>query len=173
MPRMPKQKPGKSRQDYQTQPDFLQATKLHLGIHDFLIDLAADDSNHVTELYYTEAENALVSEWADYCRFPGWGWLNPPFANIAPWVEKAYHEAQRGANVAMLVPAAVGSNWWRDWVHEKTPVLFINGRLQFVGTTEVYPKDCALILYQPTLLIPIRPHYSVWNWRETLKKAAA
>lgn len=171
MPRMPIQKPGKSKQDYQTPSDFLTATRHYLAIPDFSIDLAADDTNHVTEVYYTPAENALIGEWADWCR-DTWAWLNPPFADIAPWVEKAYQESRKGGKIAMLLPAGVGANWWKSWVHEKAPVLFLNGRLQFVGTTEVYPKDCALVLYQPTPVVSVRPHYDIWRWRDALQKSA-
>lgn len=168
---MPLQKPGKSKQDHQTPPEFLNAVRHYLGIKDFAIDLAANDANHVTETYYTPEENALVCDWADWCR-DTWAWLNPPFADIAPWVEKAYTEARRGGKIAMLVPASVGANWWRDWVHEKTPVLFLNGRITFVGQADAYPKDCALILYQPPPVLPVRPHYDVWTWPDTLKKVA-
>lgn len=89
-------------------------------------------------------------------------WLNPPYANIEPWVQKCAEESKRGAHIACLVPASVGANWWRDWVVNDSYQLFLNGRLKFVGCTDYYPKDCALLLYTPF----IRSGSAIWNWRE-------
>lgn len=156
----PRQQPGRSKQDYGTPPALLEAVKRRLGIHEFYCDLAASDDNNVTSMYLTQAEDALtVQTWAFG---PGWNWLNPPYAHIAPWVERAYLELRhRAVRTAVLIPAAVGSNWWRDWVHLKAEAIFLNPRLTFVGCTDPYPKDCALLLYRPVIECP----YDVWNWR--------
>jgi hypothetical protein len=58
------------------------------------------------------------------------------------------------------VTAGVGSNWWRDHVHDKARVLLLNGRITFVGETHGYPKDCCLLLYGPS----VEPGYEVWSW---------
>src|SRR4051812_35432085 len=129
--RAPAQKPGRPKQDYGTPADFLRAVKRRFGIVEFAIDLAATAENAVAPMFYTEAENALVQPW----RTKGLeiAWLNPPFANLGPWVEKAWKESQIGARLVMLVPAGVGSNWWRDFVHGKAFVLLLNGRITFGG----------------------------------------
>jgi len=164
MPRqMPAQKPGRSVQEVRTPPEFLAAVKSMLHVADFDCDLAATDDNTVADLYYTEAENALVQAWP---REGGWNWLNPPFGDLAPWVAKAWREAGRGVQTAMLVPAGVGANWWRDWVHLKARVLLLNGRLTFVGHPTPYPKDLCLLLYgPPTAFRATFPDYTVWVWR--------
>jgi phage N-6-adenine-methyltransferase len=158
---MPRQKPGKSRQDYGTPPAFIDAVCRYLSISSFQIDLAASEENAIAEMYYTEKDDALCTEltWA----MPGWSWLNPPFANITPWVERAEGEARlAGAKIAMLIPASVGANWWRDFVHDKCLVLCLNGRIQFVGTSDPYPKDCALLIYAPEIAVG----YDVWQWKQ-------
>jgi phage N-6-adenine-methyltransferase len=161
----PRQKPGRSKQDYGTPPEFLEAVKGRLEIPFFDCDLAASPENAVAGRYYTKAENSLLHPWT--CG-RGWNWLNPPFTNIGAWVNKANISSTLfGARTAMLVPAAVGANWWRDFVHERASVLFINGRLTFVGCSDPYPKDCALLLYAP----PSRdgcdpPSYDVWTWKQ-------
>lgn len=109
--------------------------------------------------WFTETSDALTMDWAD-----GWTWCNPPFSHIAPWVKKAYEEAAKGAWIAMLLPAGVGSNWWRNWVDGNAHVLLLNGRLTFVGETTPYPKDCVLLLWTPF----IHGGYEVWNWKEEL-----
>lgn len=181
MSAMPAQKPRRSKQDYQTPPEFLAAVKHKLGIREFIIDLAADDGNTVADLYYDRDQDALAPT-SSWFFEGGWNWLNPEFGDIAPWVEKSWRERQLGAQTAVLIPAGVGANWWRDWVHEKAHVLLLNGRLCFIrdwATTidpatlkpgkgparcytspPLYPKDCCLLLYSPHLA----PGYAVWTW---------
>lgn len=154
---MPAQKPGRSVQDYATPPEFLVAVKKRLGIREFAYDLAADHSNAAAAKFFTAENNALLHEW---WVIRGWSWLNPPFAALGPWVKKANLESLQGAYIAMLVPASVGANWWAEWVHRRAYVLFLNGRLTFVGETAPYPKDCALLLFTPDGA----PGYDVWRW---------
>jgi DNA (cytosine-5)-methyltransferase 1 len=163
----PKQKPGRSKQDYGTPPSFLEAVKRRLGIDTFAIDLAASKHNAVDFAFYDERQNALARDWP----VGGWCWLNPPFGQLEPWVRHTFEQSRRGARVAMLVPAGVGSNWWRDHVHGKAFVLLLNGRITFVGETAPYPKDCVLLLYGPD----VAPGYDVWQWAKASgsKKSAA
>ena len=156
---VPIQKPGRSKQDYQTPLEFLIAVRSKLWITDFAIDLAASAQNSVVSgCYYDEAVDSLKQTW----QFGSWCWLNPPYADIRPWVEKAAHESALGARIAMLVPASVGANWWKDYVVNSSYQLFLNGRLTFAGCTTPYPKDCALLLYTPF----IRSGNAVWEWRK-------
>lgn len=175
----PKQKPGLSKQDYCTPPEFLAALKRRLCIKRFWCDLAASKDNAVAEWFYTEEDNSLLQCWnSEECNYfipkwdaGEWAFCNPPFAKIKPWVFKASMEAMYGAQVAILVPAAVGSNWWKHWVHDNAHVLFLNGRLSFIPDKPkwLYPKDCAILLYTPHS----RGGYEVWNWREHAKDQMA
>ncbi len=153
---MPKQQPGTSKQDVRTPKVFLAAVKHRLGIDAFAVDLAASKANTVAKRFYSIQSNALKQSWV----FDGWNWLNPEFADIRPWAQKAYEEAKLGAQTAMLVPAGVGANWWRDFVHSKALILLLNGRITFVGHKQPYPKDCALLLYAPGII----PAYETWTW---------
>ena len=157
---MPKQKPGTSKQDYETPLVFINAVLDRLDQRSFALDVAASALNTKSTVYITETEDALTPglHWAAH----GWSWLNPPYANITPWVRKAWDESRLGAKIAVLVPASVGANWWRDWVHDKAHVLLLNGRVSFDGNAP-YPKDLALLLYTPF----INGGYEVWNWRPT------
>lgn len=161
---MPLQQPGRSRQDHRTPPEFLAAAKHKLGIEAFAIDLAADEDNSVADWWYDQAQDSLQQPWH---KIPGWQWLNPPFGKCQPWVEKAWRESAQGAQIAMLVPAAVGANWWRDFVHQRAFVWLLNGRITFVGQPTCYPKDCCLLLYGRT------PSYAVWTWPRELSASAA
>lgn len=150
---------GASFQAYRTPPEFLTAVCKRFDIDQWAWDLAAD-ANAVSPNYYDEKQNSLVQDW----NFSGGvGWLNPPFNDITPWVRKAYLSTRLTNRVAMLIPASVGSNWWRDWVHKKCHVVLLNGRLTFVGQTQPYPRDCALLLYGEWGL---GESYDVWRWME-------
>lgn len=163
---VPKQKPGRSKQDYRTPPEFLQALKNKLGISEFMCDVAATKDNAVASRYFTEEDNALEQYWG--FGEHGWVYCNPPFGDIKPWLAKAYSEVRNNqAKVAMLVPASVGANWWLAWVHEVAYVLFLNGRLTFVGETTPYPKDCAVLLYAPTFIGG--GGYQIWDWKRDSK----
>ena len=131
--------------------------KLLLEIEEFAVDLAASALNTVAKKYHTEAVTQAWGYWGT-----DWAWLNPPYANIGPWAEKAYDS---GSNIAMLVPASVGANWWKAWVHRRAKVLFLNGRLAFMPDkpTWLYPKDCALLLYGPGA--KAYHAYDIWTWR--------
>ena len=155
---MPVQKPGKSRQDYGTPLDLLAAVRERLVIDDFVCDLAASVDNTVCPVYISEEQDSLVSDWPR--TNGGWCWLNPPYKNIEPWVAKAVASTTH-CQTAMLVPASVGSNWWNRYVDGFAYQLFLNPRLTFVGQTDAYPKDCALLLYTNALLTGNQ----VWRWK--------
>lgn len=160
---MPLQKPGRSKQNYGTPPEFLAAVRDRLCITKFALDVAADSNNTVCGLYYSIEDNGLDQYWN---RAGGWNWCNPPYGNIRPWVSKARREAMNGANTAMLVPASVGANWWRDYVEPDAYQVYLNGRLTFVGETKPYIKDCALLLYTPWGFTG----QEIWGWRGTVYK---
>lgn len=183
MAKMPAQRPHQSVQNRRTPEAFLAAVKHKLGITAFVIDLAADEENSVADLWYDQAQDALKQPWKVG---DGWNWLNPEFGEIRPWVEKAWRESLLGAHTAVLIPAAVGSDWWRFWVDRKAHVLLLNGRLCFIhdwattidpatlkegkgpprcySSPPLYPKDCCLLLYSQGLSLS----YDVWNWRKEL-----
>lgn len=135
----------------------MTAAYKRLKIDGFNWDLAASDTNTVAPWHFTSEQDALSQDW-DECA--GWCWLNPPYADIAPWVKKA-SECQE-SRIAMLVPASVGANWWKEHVDGKAHVLLLNGRIKFVGHKHGFPKDLALLLFTPF----IRGGYEVWTWKK-------
>ena len=164
----PKQKPGRSRQDYGTPPEFLAAVYRLLGITGFALDVAASAENAVCPSFLDEARNGLAWQWATALK-SDWVWCNPPYSDIASWVAKAYREKCRGVQATVLIPASVGANWWRDHVHHKAHVLFLNGRMTFVGCSDPYPKDCALLLYSYAWQLD----YDVWTWKPQRSRSVA
>lgn len=155
----PKHNKGKSKQDYGTPDNFLAAVRGRFG--QLETDLAASHENAVCRFYFTKEDDALTQEWGT---FGGWNWCNPPFGHISPWVEKAYKSTlseEYESKTLMLLPAGVGSNWWKAWVHGKCKVHLLNGRLFFKGAIDFYPKDCVLLEYQSGCWAN---DYQVWTW---------
>jgi phage N-6-adenine-methyltransferase len=163
--RMPVQKPHRSKQqDYATPAAFIAAATRRLGIDAFSFDFAADASNAKAPRFFDATADALrTPHWERYLEPGAWGWLNPPYTDIGPWAAKCRETGEAGGHVAFLVPASVGANWYRDHVDGHARVLFLNGRLAFIvdQPTWLYPKDCLLALYGPT----VTPGTAVWKWR--------
>lgn len=184
---MPEQKPGRSKQDYATPVEFIAAVKHRLSIKRFAHDFAADSSNHKARTWFSVAHDGLSDRWNwyDWIGPSEWGWLNPPFDDIDPWARRCCDLGDWG-HIALLVPAGVGSNWFRDYVDRHALVLLLNGRLCFIDDWEhtidpaslkpgkgparfytqapLYPKDCILCLFGPDIV----PGYEVWNWRKQI-----
>lgn len=150
---------GHSAQDCSTPREFIQAVERRF--EPILWDLAAHDGNHVCNAWFgpgSTLENSLTVEWRKLSLFRKLLWLNPPFADIEPWAHKCSIEAHYGARIAFLVPAAVGSNWYRRHVHGQALVLFLSPRLSF-DSKNPYPKDCLLALYGEPV------GFECWRWR--------
>ena len=163
----PTQKPGASAQDYATPDAFIQAVKRRLRIDRFSHDFAADGSNKQAPTFFDQETDALsVPRWELTLRECGavWGWLNPPYADIGPWARRCLETSQAGGHMALLVPAGVGANWYRDYIHRRALVLALNGRLAFMPDKPkwLYPKDCILCLFGPTVVAD----FDVWRWKD-------
>lgn len=148
---------GKSKQDYQTDPEFMRAVEKRFGKPRF--DLAAGAKNAQCAKYFTKRQNALARPWPlTLC------WLNPPYSNIAPWAKKCAEESKRGVRILFLVPASVGSNWYCDWCYPYTNTYLLNGRLTFVGQSDPYPKYLILCDFGG----PGSHHCEPWAWQSEL-----
>lgn len=169
MPRtMPKQKPGRSKQNYRTPKNLFNAILKRLAIDHFAFDFAADRFNTKAKYWWGEKDNSLArgsKNWLQMLRGE-WGWLNPPFARIGRWARKCVMTHRRGGKIALLVPASVGSNWFLQYIWQEpgVKVIYLNGRPSFDGKAG-FPKDCMLVLFLGTQLRPFESE--VWTWKET------
>lgn len=153
----PAQKPHRSKQDYQTPPEFIAAVVGRFG--PIAWDLAASPSNAVGDgSYFTEQQDSLAQDWTDLTDNL---WLNPPFARIRPWASKCRQSAGLGRRIFLLTPAAVGSNWFAEHVHGHALVLGLSPRIKFVGEKAGYPKDLILSVFSDRSLVG----FDVWRWK--------
>lgn len=134
---------------YRTPDDFREAVSARFGMP--VVDLACSPGNQFGRLgvYW----HSLAQDWNQYADLL---WLNPPYNNIRPWAEKC---AESNANILLLVPASVGSNWFRDYVFARARVYLLNGRMSFDGK-HPYPKDLILCHYGD------KPGFEVWSWKK-------
>jgi len=104
----------------------------------FNCDVACSDDNRlVNEDWITEGENALSFS-------KNWGsvnWCNPPYSNVAPWVNKANLEHMNGKTTVMLVPADTSVKWFRDAYKSCNEVRFISGRISFINPETQKPVN--------------------------------
>ncbi len=154
--KVPRQKPGNSKQDYRTPREFLDAVEERFGPLDF--DLAATAENTVVpEAFFDERRDALSQSWH---LIGGLLWLNCPFGRIKPWARKCAIEARRGARILFLTPASVGSDWFADHVHRHAYVLALRPRIVFVGEENGFPKDLQLAVYDRGMT-----GFDTWKWK--------
>lgn len=154
----PVQKPGRSKQDYGTPPEFVRAVEARFGL--LRCDLAASFGNAKAPIFYAEACNSLAQPWA-LEHSDGTLWLNPPFADIDPWAAKCAEEsARRRGLILMLSPASIGSNWFAAHVNRKAMVLGLSPRLTFEGTSDPYPKDLMLSVFGMGMV-----GFDCWRWK--------
>lgn len=151
---MPAQKRGRSKQDYGTPVDFLTAVQARFG--GIAVDLASHVDNHVAPNWFGPGsalvEDSLQHDWST---LNGTLWLNPPFADIAPWAAKCSSVRDRLGWTLMLTPASVGTEWFAEHVMDKALVLFLSPRMAFEGTPvnpktgrpDGYPKDLMLACF--------------------------
>ena len=80
--------------------------------------------------FFTEADDGLAQPWA-----PERVFMNPPYGREIPkWTQKALSEAQFGALVVGLLPAATDLEWWhRDVLGANAEIRFVRGRIRFLA----------------------------------------
>jgi phage N-6-adenine-methyltransferase len=152
----PRQKPGRSFQNYATPREFFDAVERVYGKMNF--DLAADEHNtKAGSYYYDEGIDSLKQDWT---KLKGNLWLNPPFGDIAPWARKCLESCSftAGRLIFLLTPASVGTDWFERYVHGYARVLPLLPRLSFDGRSP-YPKDLMMSLFG------VPPGFTPWRWR--------
>lgn len=81
----------------------------------FCLDAAALPETALCERFITPQIDSLKVDWGDIisplARNP-FAWLNPPYSDITPWVEKCLKEKECGIGSVMLIPEDSSAEWW-------------------------------------------------------------
>lgn len=110
----PSAPPSVESDEWYTTPDTDAWARKCAGVEAWDLDVAACDEAHLAAAYFTKAHDGLSQPW----RAPR-VWCNPPYSQIAAWVEKAFLEyaAARFSVLAMLLPAVkTEQDWWHRHV---------------------------------------------------------
>ncbi len=100
------------------------------SIFNFDIDLAANSDNYKCRAYFTIHDNALKMNWSEYNKT---GFLNPPYSNIDPWVDKAIEEMKKGFTTVMVIPTLSGVKRDKKIIDNATGIIFFDGRISFIS----------------------------------------
>lgn len=81
----------------------------------FQLDAACYPETALCERFITPEIDSLAVNWVDFLpslKLAPWVWLNPPYSNIGPWVDKAVIEQMNGIGTVMLVPLDKSTKWY-------------------------------------------------------------
>lgn len=104
---------------------------------DFNCDAAASKDNSLCDYYIDEQSDAL----ADHRDWGAKTWVNPPYSNIRPWIEKAIDQHRQGKTIVMLVPADTSVKWFKLAFESCNEVRFISGRISFINAETKKPVN--------------------------------
>lgn len=113
--------------EQETPPEFYQGLNEWFGPFD--LDVCASHENHKCDNYFTIDDNALEQAWTGKC------WMNYPYSQPYPWLEKAYNEALHGAYVIVLGKFDCSTKWWNEWVRKCSKWWLVSKRLKFNGVS--------------------------------------
>jgi phage N-6-adenine-methyltransferase len=113
--------------EWETPPAFVDQLEAEFGR--FTLDPCARAETAKAEEYYSKEDNGLVQPW------DGRVYVNPPYSDPGPWVQKAIDEVAFGQveHILLLLPAATDTGWFHDLVLARCNIRFLRGRLRFLG----------------------------------------
>jgi hypothetical protein len=94
--------------------------------------------------------DGLAEDWAPHKTY-----VNCPFGtikgsgiNTGTWVNKAHQESRKGAEVVLLIPAAVETVWFQYTIFPySTGICWLSKRVTFNGMKASIPKPIALVYF--------------------------
>lgn len=103
--------------------------------------------------YYTTLNDGLSQNWHKYRSV----FVNPPWAKITPWMNKAYYESLHECTVVVLCPVRSETKWWHTFAlgvpkygnRGCDEIRFIEGRMQFDGHDNQFVIGIALLVFNP------------------------
>lgn len=112
------------------------------------VDLAAIAENAVCPTFISPEQDTWKTDWTQFANPNKWAWMNPEHESSGDAARKMYLTRVASGEFlgALLVPAAIGANWWRHHVNGCCLVVVPHPRISF-DDANPYPKDLALCLY--------------------------
>lgn len=91
-----------------------------------------------------------------WARYGQRAWLNPPYSQIAAFLDRATREVQiaPGFELVCLLPARTDTRWWHThiWLgsasRHRVEVEFLRGRLKFSGSANSAPFPSVVVTFR-------------------------
>ena len=142
-----------------TPRNFLDAVEERWGKLEW--DLATNGENSVAPNFITEEQDSLSPN-TPWPRGP-LCWINPPYRDIRPWVQKAYLQSCAGSRIIMLLPCSVDSVWFDLFCYGKALTIPLADRPKFDGYENAAAAPHMVLTYGLDELEQaiVRP----WRWK--------
>lgn len=129
---------------------------------EFVRDVCAEPGTSQADRYWSEEADALTKEWAywywidtsegDHERLPAY-WMNPPYSDPSPWIEKAIREAANGCITVGLLPDDRSTGWYQTLRAHASGMLVADRRLPFLDEHGIpqfgNPKGSIIPIFAP------------------------
>lgn len=110
----------------------------------FDLDPCASEENAKCPTFFSKEEDGLSKNWGGYRVF-----CNPPYSDIAQWVEKAYREGHKdGTLVVLLIPARTDTRYFHDFILHRSEIRFLRGRLKFGDARNSAPFPSMVVIFR-------------------------
>ena len=110
----------------------------------FNLDPCCTHENRKCENHYTKEDNGLKHSWGGYSVF-----CNPPYSNIAEWVEKCYREGTKdNTTVVLLIPSRTDTKYFHNFIYNRAEIRFVKGRLKFGGHSNSAPFPSMIVIFR-------------------------
>lgn len=140
---------------YETPPEVFEYASEKYGPFD--LDVCCEEVTKKAGIFYTAQDDAFSKPWNPISQTKAW--MNPPYSNPKPWVEKALFEAKENkvCTVALL-PADTSTKWFHLMLHNKNVhIEYLPKRVRFLfrGKRSGSPKfGNVLVVFFPEIVFP-------------------
>lgn len=142
--------------EWYTPPHIIELARSVLGEID-LDPASCEEANRIVRAkqFYSKEQDGLTQSWD-----AGTLWLNPPYGDMAPWMQKLIESVASGTTKAALCLTnnCTDTAWWQAMVERSSCVLFLRGRLRFWGPQE---RGNSPTQGQTVCLLRQREHYDL------------
>lgn len=127
--------------EWETPQDFYEKLNSEFG---FTLDPCASAENHKCERYITKEQNGLLADWGGKRIF-----CNPPYSQIAEWVEKAFYESRKDNTiVVLLIPARTDTKYFHNFIYHRSEIRMVKGRLHFSNSKTAAPFPSMIVIFR-------------------------
>ena len=110
----------------------------------FNLDPCATKNNHKCGKWYSREDDGLSKSWGGYRVF-----CNPPYSEIAKWVEKAHDEGCKDNTiVVLLIPSRTDTRYFHNFIYGRAEIRFIKGRLKFGQAKKNAPFPSMVVIFR-------------------------